>query len=72
MSEEENRDYMVMTVGNLKQILFDIEKGAGNGFEIWLSSDEEGNEFHPMLQNASFSLAVDKSQKRVVLYPAHR
>jgi len=72
MSEEENKDNIVMTVRNLKQILSGIEKGAGSDFEIWLSSDEEGNEFHPMPRNTSFSLAVDKSQKRVVMYPAHR
>lgn len=72
MSKETNSDNMVMTVGYLKQVLSVIEKEAGSDFEIWLSSDEEGNEFHPMPENVKFSLDVDKTLKRVTLYPDHR
>ena len=61
-----------MTVVHLQQVLAVLAKEVGNDFEIWISSDEEGNEILPMLENQQFSLGVDKEQKRVVFYPAHR
>ncbi len=61
-----------MTVVHLQQVLAVLAKEVGNDFEVWLSSDEEGNEILPMLENQQFSLGVEKEQKRVVFYPAHR
>ena len=61
-----------MTVVYLQQVLAVLAKEVGNDFEVWLSSDEEGNEILPMLENQQFSLGVDKEQKRVVFYPSHR
>jgi len=61
-----------MTVVHLQQVLAVLAKEVGSDFEIWLSSDEEGNEILPMLENQQFSLGVEKKQKRVVFYPAHR
>ena len=61
-----------MTVVHLQQVLAVLAKEVGSDFEIWLSSDEEGNEILPMLENQQFSLGVDKEQKRVVFYPSHR
>ena len=61
-----------MTVVHLQQVLAVLAKEVGSDFEIWLSSDEEGNEILPMLENQQFSLGVEKEQKRVVFYPAHR
>jgi hypothetical protein len=61
-----------MTVVHLQQVLAILAKEVGNDFEVWLSSDEEGNEILPMLENQQFSLGVDKEQKRIVFYPAHR
>ena len=61
-----------MTVVHLQQVLAVLAKEVGNDFEIWISSDEEGNEILPMLENQQFSLGVDKEQKRVIFYPAHR
>ncbi len=61
-----------MTVVHLQQVLAVLAKEVGSDFEIWLSSDEEGNEILPMLENQQFSLGVDKEQKRVIFYPAHR
>ncbi len=61
-----------MTIVHLRQVLAVLAKEVGSDFEIWLSSDEEGNEILPMLENQQFSLGVDKEQKRVVFYPAHR
>ncbi len=61
-----------MTVVHLQQVLAVLAKKAGNDFEVWLSSDEEGNEILPMLENQQFSLELDKEHKRVIFYPAHR
>ena len=61
-----------MTVVHLQQVLAVLAKEVGSDFEVWLSSDEEGNEILPMLEKQQFSLEVDKEQKRVVFYPAHR
>lgn len=61
-----------MTVVHLQQVLAVLAKEVGSDFEVWLSSDEEGNEILPMLKNEHFSLGVDKEQERVVFYPSHR
>ena len=72
MSEENNDNNKAMTVVHLQQVLAVLTREAGSDFEVWLSCDEEGNEFLPMLKNQQFSLGVDKEQKRVVFYPSHR
>ena len=61
-----------MTIVHLQQVLAVLAKEVGSDFEVWLSSDEEGNEFLPMLENRQFRLGVDKEQKRIVFYPSHR
>ena len=71
MSEEKEIN-KAMTVVHLQQVLTVLAKEVGNDFEVWLSCDEEGNEFLPMLKNQQFSLGVDKEQKRIVFYPSHR
>lgn len=71
MSEEKEIN-KAMTVVHLQQVLAVLAKEVGSDFEVWLSCDEEGNEFLPMLKNEQFSLGVDKEQKRVVFYPSHR
>ena len=70
--KENNTNNKAMTVVHLQQVLAVLAKEVGNDFEIWLSSDEEGNEILPMLENQQFSLGIDKEQKRIVFYPAHR
>ena len=72
MSENNNDNNKAMTIVHLQQVLAVLAKEVGSDFEIWLSSDEEGNEILPMLKNQQFSLGIDKEQKRVVFYPAHR
>jgi len=47
------------------------ESGVQDDFEIWLSSDEEGNEFLPMHADPRLSLAIDGDRKRVVLFASH-
>ena len=72
MPGKNNETNKAMTVVHLQQVLVVLAKEVGNEFAVWLSSDEEGNEFLPMLKNEQFSLGVDKEQKRVVFYPSHR
>lgn len=62
----------IMTLTDLKQVLTKLTREIDDDFEIWLSSDEEGNDFLPMLKNTEFSLAVDKDTKRAIFFPSHR
>jgi hypothetical protein len=66
----EESEHKTMTAVRLLDTL--AEFGVQDDFEIWLSSDEEGNEFLPMPANPELSLAIDASNKRVVLFPSHR
>ena len=68
MSQESK--HTTMTAVNLLDAL--AESGVQDDFEVWLSSDEEGNEFLPIPANPELSLAIDASNKRVVLFPSHR
>ncbi len=59
----------VMNVKTLISILSKIDSKFGD-FEIWLSKDEEGNEFMRMLRNTSLSLAIDNDQKQIIFFPS--
>ncbi|MFH0984869.1 MAG: hypothetical protein V1882_04970 [Candidatus Omnitrophota bacterium] len=37
-------------------------------FEVWLSSDEEGNSFSPLLDDSRISIGVEKN--KIVFYPS--
>ena len=58
----------IMTVASLKKLLNEI----GDDYHVWLSSDEEGNEYLPMFENLELCLAIDKEAKRIIFYPSHR
>ena len=62
----------VMTLTDLRKLLANLNKEIDDNFEIWLSSDEEGNEFLPMLKNTEFSLTIEKDAKRIIFFPSHR
>lgn len=62
----------IMTVKDLKQVLDEITGEIDGNFEIWLSSDEEGNEFLPMFRNIELSLAIDKDANRLIFFPSHK
>jgi len=62
----------IMTVAGFKQLLREFSNEITDDFQVWLSSDEEGNEFLPMYRNPQWSLAIDPGQKRIVLFPSHR
>jgi len=66
----EASEHKTMTAVRLLDTL--AEFGVQDDFEIWLSSDEEGNEFLPMLASPELSLAIDGDRKRVVFFPSHR
>lgn len=47
------------------------ELGGRPEFEIWMSSDEEGNSYSPLMQfGDNVNLAVDSNRKRITLYPS--
>jgi hypothetical protein len=62
---------MIMTVASLKKLLDEFGNEIADGFQVWLSSDEEGNEYLPMLENTELCLAIDKDEKRIIFYPSH-
>ena len=62
----------IMTVAGFKQLLQGFENEITEDFQVWLSSDEEGNAFLPMLTNPELCLAINPEHKRIVLFPSHR
>jgi len=62
----------VMTVASLKKLLDEFGNEIADDFQVWLSSDEEGNEYLPMYENQELCLAIDKEAKRIIFYPSHR
>jgi len=63
---------MVMNIAGLKKLLNEIGNEVSDDYQVWLSSDEEGNGFLPMLENTEFCLAIDKDEKRIIFFPSHR
>ena len=45
---------MIMNVADLKKLLNEIGNEISDDYQVWMSSDEEGNEFLPMLENTEF------------------
>ena len=70
MAEESEHNTSIMTAVSLLDAL--AKCGVPDDFEIWLSSDEEGNQFLPMPADPELSLAIDGSRKRVLFFPSHR
>ncbi len=62
----------IMKLGNLRRILSELVKELGYDSEVWLSCDEEGNEFLPMLANQELSIGIDRDTMRIVFFPSHR
>ena len=62
----------VMNVAELRKLLTELKSEVADDYQVWMSSDEEGNEFLPMSQNPELCLAIDKDAKRIILFPLHR
>lgn len=60
-----------MTVASLKKLLSEFSNEISDDFQVWLSSDEEGNELLPMFENPELCLKIDRKEKRVIFYPSH-
>ncbi len=61
----------IMKVSYLQAILAAILLETGDDYQIWLASDEEGNNIIPMHSNMLFSVSVDKDSKQVIFFPQH-
>ena len=61
-----------MKLGTLRLLITKLASEMGEDSEVWLSCDEEGNEFFPMSANTDLSVAFDKHTNRVILFPMHR
>ena len=62
----------VMTVASLKKLLDEFSNEISDDFQVWLSSDEEGNQFLPVYDNPQLCLAIEPEEKRIILFPSHR
>ena len=61
----------IMNITEFKKLLSEIGLKVGDDYQVWLSSDEEGNEYLPMSKNIEMSLAIDQDAKRIILFPMH-
>ena len=62
----------IMTVASLKKLLNEVGDELSDGYHVWLSSDEEGNEHLPMFENPELCLAIDQEAKKIIFFPSHR
>ena len=65
-------DQTVMNIVELKNLLGKIGNEVDDDYQVWMSSDEEGNEFLPMSQNPELCLAIEPETKRIIFFPLHR
>lgn len=58
------------TVRELMQFLYTLYKQAKiqGDFEVWLSSDEEGNSFSPLLDRPEINIGIEG--RKIVFYPS--
>ena len=61
----------IITLAQFKKIIFELDGTIFDDYQIWLSRDEEGNEYLPMLNSIDLSIGIDKVQKKIVLFPSH-
>lgn len=64
-----------MNIGNLRKMLTGIVIEMGykaEELEVWISSDEEGNEFLPMPFKEEHSMGLDIENNRIIFFPSHR
>lgn len=59
-----------LTVKGLVKVLQSLcgQKTINENSEVWLSSDEEGNSFSPLLNNPEISIGVEGN--KIIFYPS--
>lgn len=62
----------IMNIAAFKKLLSEIGNQVSYNYQVWLSSDEEGDEYLPMFESTELCLAVDKKTKRIIFFPSHR
>ena len=62
----------IMNIAALKKLLNEIGNEVSDDWQVWLASDEEGNEYLPMFENPELCLAINKQAKRIIFFPSHR
>ena len=62
----------IMNIAELKKMLIELGNELCDDYQVWLSSDEEGNEFLPMSEKLELCLMIEKEAKRIILFPMHR
>jgi len=72
MAQENMSTPQVMRITDLICILDQLAQEQKGHFEVWLSSDEEGNDFLPMHRKTGLCLGIDQEAKKIVLFPSHR
>ena len=72
MTQIQNTSNSNMNLEEFRRILTAISKEVGYNWEVWLSCDEEGNEFLPMSAKEELSIGIDEETMRIVLFPCHR
>jgi hypothetical protein len=60
----------VMTIASFKKIISELGGKSLDNYQIWLSKDEEGNEFLPLLNKIDLSIGIDNNQQKIVLFPS--
>lgn len=63
-----------LTIADLKKLLnqFKKEGKVNDNTEVWLSSDEEGNSYSPLMRfkDGSFNVGLEQDGSKVTLYPS--
>jgi hypothetical protein len=63
-------DIPIMTIRSFKKLISKLGGESLDNYQIWLSNDEEGNIFLPMLDRIDLSIGLDEKRKRIILFPS--
>jgi hypothetical protein len=63
-------DIPIMTIASFKKLISKLGGKSIDNYQIWLSNDEEGNLFQPMLDRIDLSIGLNEDKQRIVLFPS--